>query len=128
MQSLPFGLSASPLWSHKMATPIVAWLREQGHNIVWYVDDVLVLAASEEEARVSVTKVLQLLERLGVWVNLKKSAPTPSQTVLFLGMELNLRSREIYPTPARRAAFCLQLKELRRSRTCFFTPWRNLAA
>ena len=119
MQALPFGLSASPLWSHKMATPIVAWLREQGHNIFWYVDDVLVLAASEEEALVSVTRVLQLLERLGVWVNLKKSAPTPSQTVLFLGMTLNLRSREVYPTPARRATFCLQLKELRRSRTCF---------
>jgi hypothetical protein len=40
MMALPFGLSSSPYWAHRLAKPILEWARAQKLTLVWYVDDV----------------------------------------------------------------------------------------
>jgi hypothetical protein len=48
--ALPFGWNGSPYWTQRLARPIVKWLRQRGHQVVWYVDDLLILGPDYEEA------------------------------------------------------------------------------
>jgi hypothetical protein len=110
---LPFGLSASPFWAQRLARPVIAHLRAQGWPIVWYVDDLLITATSPEELSARVVYALNLFLRLGLSVNFKKSVLIPSQVVTYLGMQLDLLQRRVYPAPNRRAQALAVLRTLR---------------
>lgn len=113
LRALPFGLSASPWWSHKLAAPIIRTAREAGLVLLWYVDDVLVVGNSPLHVRQSVKFLVSLLNSLGILINEEKSQLEPSTCVTYLGMQVDLGAREVYPSEARRCAFWRQLRALR---------------
>lgn len=47
---LPFGLSSSPRIFTKILKPLVARLRPMGIRLIIYLDDILIMVASREEA------------------------------------------------------------------------------
>jgi Reverse transcriptase (RNA-dependent DNA polymerase) len=86
---LPFGLSASPWAFTKILKVPAAHLRKNGIRIVIYLDDMLILGASQDGASLAVNAVISLLTGLGFVINEKKSEPVPAQSVEFLGIGID---------------------------------------
>ena len=91
-QVLPFGLSTAPWAFSRVIKPIKAHLRRQGMIIFSFLDDFLILAASQQLTRFHTTLTRKLLEDLGFKINLDKSSFTPLQRLEFLGVVLDLEN------------------------------------
>ena len=92
---LPFGLSSAPWVFTKTLKPVTTLLRELGVRLVIYIDDILVIAESPECAKEHTKGLIYLLENLGFTVHPEKTQLTPTQTIEFLGMEIDSRSLEL---------------------------------
>ena len=69
----------------KLLKPVVAILRRLGIRVVLYLDDMLIMASSREEAQTHLATAMHLLTPLEI-LNLDKSVLTPTQRVIFLGV------------------------------------------
>ena len=76
---LPFGLSCAPWVFTKTLKPALTLLREPGIRLVAYIDDILVLAETEEIARNHTSGLIYLLENLGYIVHPEETVTAPSQ-------------------------------------------------
>jgi hypothetical protein len=94
---LPFGLQCSPFWAHRLAKPVIQFLRAQGLIICWYVDDILLLAPSQEMCLLQTRFLFQVFTLLGLRLNLTKCQLTPSQQVVYLGQNIDLLQRTVSP-------------------------------
>ena len=70
-------------------------LRSMGLRTIMYIDDILILAESETQAREHTAALIFLLENLGLVVNHPKSQTIPSQVIESLGFSINSRLMEI---------------------------------
>lgn len=100
-KTLPFGLSTAPRTFTRVVKVIAEHLRKTGVYVFVYLDDWLLTAPSQRILTDQVSTVIDLVQRLGFIVNLKKSALQPSQTVQFLGSRLDFASGKIFPTEDR---------------------------
>ena len=82
---LPFGLATAPRVFTKLMKPVVAMLRQRGVRLIIYLDDILIMAESEDLVLHQAASILNLLESLGFVINYKKSQLVPSQQIEFLG-------------------------------------------
>jgi hypothetical protein len=82
--TLPFGLSVSPAAFHYLLQPVLAALRSH-LRVSLYVDDLVCLCRSPQEARRARQRIRTLLGRLGLHTNLRKSVFVESTTFLYLG-------------------------------------------
>ncbi len=64
---------------------MVATLRELGLQLVIYIDDILIMAESQNLLWDQVTGLAFLLENLGFVINYPKSQLEPTQEIKFLG-------------------------------------------
>ncbi|XP_038139792.1 uncharacterized protein LOC119782749, partial [Cyprinodon tularosa] len=85
---LPFGVSLSPRVFIRCTEAAVAPLRRRGIRLATYLDDWLLLAQSEQEARVHTHIVTKHLMDLGFVINMEKSHLSPTQEICFLGLSL----------------------------------------
>ena len=92
---LPFGLSCAPWVFTKTLKPALTLLRELGVRLVAYIDDILVLAETEEMARDHTEGLTYLLENLGFIIHPEKKVTTPTQEIEFLGMVVDSRTMEL---------------------------------
>ena len=86
---LPFGLATAPRVFTKLMKPVVAALRQQGIRLIIYLDDMLIMAESQALGLHHAASALNLLEGLGFVVNYDKSQLVPSQSIEFLGFQIN---------------------------------------
>jgi len=89
---LPFGLSCAPRTFTKLMKPVVAVLRERG---IRYLDDLLVLCGCLDTLQTQVTFIKDLFQALGLLINEKKSQLSPTQAIVFLGLELSTVQMEV---------------------------------
>ena len=68
---------------------------------LWYLDDWLVLASSEAEAKKNVQDLLPVCHSLGIAINKEKSDLVPSQTANYLGMTIDTGATRIFLSLAR---------------------------
>ena len=94
-QCLPFGLSSAPWVFTKTLKPVLALLREMGVRLIAYIDDILVLVESREQARRQAEALVYLLQCLGFRVNTKKSVLEPAQMLDFLGFTVDTVQMEL---------------------------------
>ena len=87
-QCLPFDLSAALRVFTKQLKPVVGFLRQNGCRLIIYLDDMLLLHQDRDQLQQVTQLTCQLLESLGLMVNLKKSILTPTQELEFLGFHL----------------------------------------
>jgi hypothetical protein len=78
-RTLCFGLSSSPILFTKLLRPILARIRTFC-TAMFYLDDLVVLANSEAEAKAAVIRVVLMFRSLGLTINFSKSHLLPSQT------------------------------------------------
>ena len=96
-QALPFGWAWSPYWAHRLAQPILGWMRSMGWQVVWYVDDLLLLSRTQNDLFSKLTTLIRKMTTLGLQINFGKSQIEPSHVVVYLGQVIDLRNRVIRP-------------------------------
>ena len=74
---IPFGLSSAPRTFTKLLKPLVAYLREKGTCLIIYIDDILLMADTEQKATFALLLSLDVFEFMGFLVNYKKSVLIP---------------------------------------------------
>ena len=85
----PSGLSLCPRHFTKLMKPMLCVLREKGHLIIIFIDDLLIIATSYEKCCISILETIHLLTELGFTLNVDKSVLIPAQQAIFLGFVLN---------------------------------------
>lgn len=89
---LPFGVSVAPWIFWKVLRPWAASLRSRGVRLTVYLDDILIMASSEEECVRHTRMVTDSLMALGFCLNQRKSVLVPSTKARFLGFDLDTES------------------------------------
>ena len=89
---LPFGLAVAPRVFTKIMKPVVSLLRRTGIRLIIYLDDILLMNASETGLQQDMHTAQYLLENLGFVINLEKSCFQPTQQLEFLGFLVNTRN------------------------------------
>ena len=98
---LPFGLASAPWVFTKTLRPVAALGRELGMRLIIYIDDILLMAESEEKARDQASGLVYLLQCLGFIINTGKSILKPTQSLEFLGFTINTVAMELSLPPAK---------------------------
>ena len=114
---MPFGWSASPWWSAKLAKPIRAWLHTRSWPHLWWVDDVLLLGRTQEETELRAGALIRLLTGLGIKCNKKKSMKKASQEVTYVGHVFHLKEGLIRPVEEKRTLTLKMVKKQLKSHT-----------
>ena len=73
----------------------------RGIRLHQYLDDWLIRAQSQEEAKVNTQTVIDLTQSLGWIINQEKSELKPTQVLSFVGYEYHLDSALVKPTQER---------------------------
>lgn len=123
-KSLPFGLSAAPRVFTKMMVVIAAHLR----LIFPYIDDWLIVAHTEKDLQANLQTTLDLLTRLGLQVNYKKSSLTPSQRVQFIGAILDSRTGRRHSIVSQQAALTVTIAGASNSTSSWTHGFHNVGA
>ena len=89
---LPFGLSLAPFVFTKILKPVLRWARRRGIRISAYLDDLLIMAKSFQQAEEATQAVLDKLSSLGFLIKPSKSQLTPTQTITHLGFTIDTKS------------------------------------
>ena len=96
---LCFGLTTAPQVFTRIMAPVSAILHKYGVRMLRYLDDWLILASSETARLQSRDRLLAVCTELGIQVNLTKSSLIPSQSIVYLGMEILSLPFIARPTP-----------------------------
>ena len=98
---LCFGLTTAPQVFTRIMAPVSTILHRHGVRMLRYLDDWLILASSEIACLQSRDRLLAVCTELGIQVNLTKSSLVPSQSIVYLGMEIQSLPFIARPTPTR---------------------------
>ena len=83
---MPFGYCDAPRQFTFLMKKVLRHVRAQGVRAVVYIDDILIMAASEEECKKHTALLVSWLRSLGLSISWEKSELTPAQLRLFLGV------------------------------------------
>ena len=100
-RALPFGLSSSPRVFCKILAPIIEHLHLQGIQVVFYLDDGLIIHQSPVMLEHHTDQVCKLLNQLGWILSVEKSRLNPSQDFVYLGGRFNTKLGRLSPTVQR---------------------------
>lgn len=114
-KALPFGLNSAPYWWQKVFREVESYIKQQGINIFVYMDDILIIANSKQEAALHHQRVKQILQEFGISTN-EKEVATPTQKVQYLGFKIDSKAGIIKPTKdkmrqTRRKAYAMQKRK-----------------
>ena len=92
---LPNGLSSAPRYFTKLLKPVLATLRNQGYISSAYLDDIFLVGETFEICRENLKATLDLLNKLGFFINIKKSVLDPTQIIEHLGFVINSKEMTV---------------------------------
>ena len=95
-QALCFGLLTAPQAFTRVFAAVSAWAHSHGIRLLQYLDDWLILASLEREAKQSVQLLLSLCHTLGIVINEKKSDLVTSRTAKYLGMTIDTEAGKVF--------------------------------
>ena len=98
---LCFGLTTAPQVFMRIMAPVSAILHRYGVRMLRYLDDWLILASTEIACIQSRDRLLSICTELRIQVNLTKSSLVPTQSLVYLGMEIRSLPFIARPTPVR---------------------------
>ena len=99
--SLPQGYRDAVRIFTKVLKPALAKLRAVGHLLVNYIDDTLLMGLSYEDCERSIRESLEIFDKLGYTINVKKSILYPTRIIEFLGFILDSENMWVKPTEKR---------------------------
>ena len=123
---LCFGLTTAPQVFTRIMAPVSAILHRHGVRMLRYLDDWLILASSKIACLQSRDRFLSVCTELGIQVNLTKSSLVPSQSIVYLGMEIHFLPFIARPTPARANNLIRLIEEFLSTPSPPVCLWRRL--
>ena len=100
--ALSMGLSSCPRILTKVMKPPLAYLRKKGCTVSGYIDDFFIQGNNFRECYSSLEEAVFLFLQLGFHVHPEKSVLIPSQSLTFLGFNLNSVSMTLSLTQEKR--------------------------
>lgn len=89
-RAMPFGLNVAPRAFTKVIAHVVRVMAESGIWCLPYLDDLLIIASTEDECQQKADQAVKILESLGWLLNWEKSRLTPAQRFIWLGVQFDL--------------------------------------
>ena len=126
IQVLCFGLTTAPQVFTRIMAPVSAILHKYGVRMLRYLDDWLILTSSEIACLQSRDRLLAVCTELGIQVNLTKSSLIPSQSIVYLGMEILSLPFIARPTPTRADNLICLIEEFLSTSSPPAFLWRRL--
>ena len=123
---LCFGLTTAPQVFTRIMAPVSAILYKCGVRMLRYLDDWLILAPLELACLQSRDRLLTVCTELGIQVNLTKSSLVPTQSLVYLGMEIRSLPFIARPTPARVSNLLCLIEEFLSTLSPPAFLWRHL--
>ena len=123
---LCFGLTTVPQVFTRIMAPVSAILHKYGVRMLRYLDDWLILASSELACLQSRDRLLTICTELGIQVNLTKSSLVPTQSLVYLGMEIRSLPFIARPTPVRVSNLLRLIEEFLSTPSPPASLWRRL--
>ena len=112
-RSLPMGLSTSPSAYTRVMKAPVAKIRTSGIRLALYMDDMLIVSPSQQQATQDTNQVLQILEDAGFAVNQAKSELQPKQSIRFLGLHIDTRDMTVSVPKEKQQSCTAALKQVK---------------
>ncbi|KAM9967263.1 hypothetical protein ACTFIR_007503 [Dictyostelium discoideum] len=75
--------------------PVLRMLRDINVSVIAYLDDLLIVGSTKEECLSNLKKTMDLLVKLGFKLNLEKSILEPTQSITFLGLQIDSVSMKL---------------------------------
>ncbi|KAM9957096.1 hypothetical protein ACTFIR_003833 [Dictyostelium discoideum] len=94
-KTMPFGLSTAPRIFTMLLRPVLRMLRDINVSVIAYLDDLLIVGSTKEECSSNLKKTMDLLVKLGFKLNLEKSVLEPTQSITFLGLQIDSVSMKL---------------------------------
>ncbi|KAM9957091.1 hypothetical protein ACTFIR_003828 [Dictyostelium discoideum] len=94
-KTMPFGLSTAPRIFTILLRPVLRMLRDINVSVIAYLDDLLIVGSTKEECLSNLKKTMDLLVKLGFKLNLEKSVLEPTQSITFLGLQIDSVSMKL---------------------------------
>ena len=91
-RAMPFGLNVAPRSFTKVIAHVVNLMAQAGIWCLPYLDDLLIIAPTQEECQRMSSLAIQILQSLGWILNWEKSRLTPAQKFEWLGVQFDLSS------------------------------------
>ena len=123
---LCFGLTTAPQVFTRIMAPVSAILHKYGVRMLRYLDDWLILASTELACLQLRDRLLSLCTDLGIQVNLTKSSLVPTQSLVYLGMEIRSLPFIARPTPVRVSNLLRLIEEFLSTPSPPASLWRRL--
>ncbi len=92
------GLAEAPRKFSKMMKVPFAYLKKLGHANVAYIDDSLLISQDYDECCRNICDTVDTLDNLGFTIHPKKSILYPSQSITFLGFEIDSQKMSVQLT------------------------------
>ena len=108
---LLFGLATTCYLFTKLLRPLVRYWRQQGLQVVIYLDDGIVAVEGEQAAAVACHAVQSDLVKAGLVVNVNKSRLEPTQHCIWLGFDIDLAKGCISVPEAKLSSIQLQANQ-----------------
>jgi hypothetical protein len=89
---LPFGWTWSPYIFYLIMSLIISFATHHGVWTSAYMDDIIILGNSESECEYNTKFMLTFLSACGFIINVKKSSLTPSTSIRYLGLHIQLHA------------------------------------
>ena len=121
-----FGLTTAPQVFTRIMAPVSAILHKYGVRMLRYLNDWLILASSELACLQSRDRLLTICTELGIQVNLTKSSLVPTQSLVYLGMEIRSLHFIAQPTPVRVSNLLRLIEEFLSTPSPPASLWRRL--
>ena len=88
----------APWCANNFNKPFRAWLNNQQWEHCWWIDDVLILGNTKEQAEERATSLVDKLTKLGITVNKSNSMHEATQQFTFVGHRFDLLKDKVSPT------------------------------
>ncbi|KAM9974085.1 hypothetical protein ACTFIR_009427 [Dictyostelium discoideum] len=94
-KTMPFWLSTAPRIFTMLLRPVLRMLRDINVSVIAYLHDLLIVGSTKEECFSNLKKTMDLLVKLGFKLNLEKSVLEPTQSITFLGLQIDSVSMKL---------------------------------
>lgn len=95
------------LWAFsKLLRIVVAFLCKNGLCLIIYLDNILVAASPQSEARRAISQVRPLLESLGFGISIEKSVEEPVQSLEYIGLFIDILAMKLLLPERKRLDIC----------------------
>ena len=111
-RAMPFGLNVAPRIFTKIIAHVVKVMAEAGIWCLPYLDDLLIIASTQEECQQKADQAVEILQSLGFLLNWKKSRLSPAQRFVWLGVQFDLTTHTAMTPKEKMDSFQQLLKQV----------------